>query len=125
MAKIDLKNGAVGIVPDNLQKVVVTGHFVVYDIDETQVLPEYLHRVIQQPDFKEYLWRHKVGAEGRKEVKMDFFESILIPLPSVAIQSQMLSTKYRLIEEIKRLQNELHQVEVRINAMIHGSLPVT
>ena len=125
VAKIDLKNGAVGIVPDNLQKVVVTGHFVVYDIDETQVLPEYLHRVIQQPDFKEYLWRHKVGAEGRKEVKMDFFESILIPLPSVAIQSQMLSTKYRLIEEIKRLQNELHQVEVRINAMIHGSLPVT
>jgi len=33
VAKIDLKNGAVAIVPDNWKNVVVTGHFAVYEID--------------------------------------------------------------------------------------------
>lgn len=59
VSKIDLKNGAVGIVPSGWQNVVVTSHFAVYQIDTNKVLPEYLHRLIQQRDFNEYLWRHK------------------------------------------------------------------
>jgi type I restriction enzyme S subunit len=81
VAKIDLKNGAVGIVPNGWENVCVTGHFAVYEPDRSKLVPEYLHRLIQTSSFQQYLWRNKVGAEGRKEVKLDFFESALIPLP--------------------------------------------
>ncbi len=81
VSKIDLKNGAVGIVPNDWANVAVTGHFAVYSAKKSRVYPDWFHRIIQQPDFKEFLWRHKVGAEGRKEVKLDFFESIKIPIP--------------------------------------------
>ncbi len=74
VAKIDLKNGAVGIVPDELDNVAVTGHFAVYVPDAKKLVPEYFLRVIQSSLFKGYLWRNKTGAEGRKEVKLDFFE---------------------------------------------------
>ncbi len=87
VAKIDLKNGAVGIVPADWQNVVVTGHFAVYEPDRTRLVPEYIHRVIQTDFFRAHLWRNKVGAEGRKEVKLDFFEGEEIPLPSLAEQA--------------------------------------
>jgi type I restriction enzyme S subunit len=80
VAKIDLKNGAVGIVPD-WRNVVVTGHFAIYEPDRSKLIPEYLTRIIQTSFFKAHLWRNKVGAEGRKEVKLDVFESTLVPLP--------------------------------------------
>jgi type I restriction enzyme, S subunit len=90
VAKIDLKNGAVGIVPPDWTNVVVTGHFAVYEPDRTRIVPEYLHRVIQTSFFRAYLWRNKVGAEGRKEVKLDFFQQELIPIPPIAVQQKIV-----------------------------------
>ncbi len=98
VAKIDLKNGAVGIVPSSWQNVCVTGHFAVYEPDDSKLVPEYLHRLIQTRFFQEYLWRNKVGAEGRKEVKLDFFESALIPLPSLRTQ-QAIVRRWRAMQE--------------------------
>jgi type I restriction enzyme S subunit len=80
VAKIDLKNGAVGIVPKDWNNVVVTGHFAVYEPNLSKLVPEYLQLIVQARFFKAHLWRNKVGAEGRKEVKLDFFEEELIPL---------------------------------------------
>ena len=74
VAKIDLKNGALGIVPEEWQMVAVTGHFAVYEADRARLVPEFLRRLIQTQFFKTQLWRNKVGAEGRKEVKLDFFD---------------------------------------------------
>ena len=85
VAKIDLKNGAVAIVPD-WENVAVTGHFAVYEPDRKAILPEYFLRVVQATFFKAHLWRNKVGAEGRKEVKLDFFEALEIPLPPLPVQ---------------------------------------
>ena len=90
VAKIDLKNGAVGIVPQDWQNVVVTNHFAVYEPDRTRIIPEYFHRLIQAGFFKEHLWRNKVGAEGRKEVKLDFFEALEIPVPYPEVQREIL-----------------------------------
>jgi type I restriction enzyme S subunit len=91
VAKIDLKNGAVGIVPPDWNNVVVTGHFAVYEPDRARLVPEYLHRIVQTRFFKAHLWRNKVGAEGRKEVKLDFFESERIPLPPVPQQKSIVA----------------------------------
>lgn len=89
VAKIDLKNGAVGIVP-NWKNVVVTNHFAVYEPNLDIIVPQYFHLVIQTDFFKAHLWRNKVGAEGRKEVKLDFFEAQQIPVPHRDIQQSIV-----------------------------------
>jgi hypothetical protein len=89
VAKIDLKNGAVGIVP-HWKNVVVTNHFAVYKPDLEIIVPEYFHLLIQTEFFKAHLWRNKVGAEGRKEVKLDFFERQRIPVPNKAVQQAIV-----------------------------------
>lgn len=90
VAKIDLKNGAVGIVPD-WKNVVVTNHFAVYKPDRNKIVPEYFHLLIQTGFFRAHLWRNKVGAEGRKEVKLDFFEAELVPVPSIETQLSIVT----------------------------------
>jgi type I restriction enzyme S subunit len=124
VSKIDLKNGAVGIVPPGWSDVGVTNHFAVYEIDTDLVDPDYLHRVIQQPDFKEYLWRKKVGAEGRKEVKLDLFLAIEIPMPDVIVQTKILETKTPIVKKLARLRMQLREAEETIDLMIHGAQAV-
>jgi type I restriction enzyme S subunit len=119
VAKIDLKNGAVAIVPD-WKDVVVTGHFAVYEPDRQAVVPEYFHRIIQSNFFKAHLWRNKVGAEGRKEVKLDFFEAQEIPLPPLPVQRAIVrhwqeaqDTIAETREAIRRRQENLEAVLLR------------
>lgn len=91
VSKIDLKNGAVAIIPDGWDKVVVTNHFAVYEPDLEKLDPRYFHLLIQANFFREHLWRNKVGAEGRKEVKLDFFESQEVPILPLAIQQKIVA----------------------------------
>lgn len=119
VAKIDLKNGAVGIVPPDWKTVVVTGHFAVYEPDRARLVPEYLHRIIQAGFFKAHLWRNKVGAEGRKEVKLDFFEKEHIPLPSLAEQKAIVA-------RWRKAQDDIASAKARVAAITleleHGLL---
>lgn len=118
VSKIDLKNGAVGIIPDSLRNVVVTSHFVVYEPDLSQVYPPYLIRLIQTKFFKDYLWRKKVGSEGRKEVKLDLFESTGIPLPpDVEVQKTVSAEWVRLEEEKRTVDTKMEIAKKRLEAL--------
>ncbi len=122
VAKIDLKNGAVGIVPDNWKNVVVTGHFAVYEPDRSQLIPEYLQLIIQTSFFKANLWRNKVGAEGRKEVKLDFFETEKIPLPPLFIQQAIVNLWKNAQKEIVAYRERVNQVKTEIDAQFFKDL---
>ena len=80
LSKIDLKNGAVGILPDDWAGVAVTTHFAVYEPDRKKVLPEYFRLLIQTPLFKAWLSQNKSGHDGRTEVKLADFEELEVPL---------------------------------------------
>lgn len=90
-SKIDLKNGAVAIIPENWNNVVVTNHFAAYKPDLKKLDPRYFHLLIQAKFFKGHLWRNKVGAEGRKEVKLVFFEQQKIPIPPLPVQQKIVA----------------------------------
>ena len=121
VAKIDLKNGAVGIVPD-WTNVVVTGHFAVYEPDRTKIAPEYFERIIQAPFFKAYLWRNKVGAEGRKEVKLDFFEAVNIPIPPLATQRAILGRWQKARQTVASAEERVREIEIEIESQFFVDL---
>lgn len=81
LSKIDLKNGAVGVLNDNIQEAVVTSHFAVYTPIAESLRPEYLKLLIQTAAFKRWLKAARSGADGRTEVKLELFEDLNIPLP--------------------------------------------
>jgi type I restriction enzyme, S subunit len=81
LSKIDLKNGAVGVLPVDWSNAVVTNHFAVYEPDIARVEPRYLRYLVQTTEFKKWLWANRSGADGRTEVKLPVFENVEIPLP--------------------------------------------
>lgn len=120
VAKIDLKNGAVGIVPDGWDNVVVTGHFAVYEPDKSKLLTEYFHLIVQARFFKAHLWRNKVGAEGRKEVKLDFFEAQHIPLPSPAEQEAIVARWRNAQDRIEQAQSDVTAASKDLDSTLHA-----
>lgn len=117
VAKIDLKNGAVAIVPDQWRNVIVTNHFAVYEPDHSMLVPKFLHLIIQASFLKAHLWRNKVGAEGRKEVKLDYFESLEIPLPSLPIQQAIVDRWVKAQREIREAIEKVSILEKSITEM--------
>lgn len=110
MSKIDLKNGAVAIIPKDWKNVVVTNHFAVYKPNLSSLNPVYLHLMIQAKFFKAHLWRNKVGAEGRKEVKLNFFESLRVPIPPLPTQQKIVAyweTAKQQLEEAEQSFNDI------------------
>jgi len=114
-SKIDLKNGAVSIIPDNWDTAVVTNHFAIYEPDHSQLIPEYFHLLIQASFFKQHLWRNKVGAEGRKEVKLEFFESSLIPIPPLPIQRKIVAYWDKAQQAAEGAKNGKKQIVEELN----------
>jgi type I restriction enzyme, S subunit len=122
VAKIDLKNGAVGIVPDDWQNAAVTGHFAIYEPDRAKLLPEFFHRVIQAKFFKANLWRNKVGAEGRKEVKLEFFERQEIPLPPLAEQKAIVARWREAQKRIAAARSSVEKMKQELPQVIYRAL---
>ncbi len=139
VAKIDLKNGAVTVIPSDWSNVAVTGHFAVYEPNLSRLIPAYLCLLIQTSVFKAHLWRNKVGAEGRKEVKLDFFEAQLIPLPPLSIQQKIVAAwetarKVAAVtaEKIAQLEHDIESefldaigVQVKAPAPIQGAFVIS
>ncbi len=122
VAKIDLKNGAVTIVPDDWNNIIVTSHFAVYKPDLKKLLPEYFHRIIQTSFFKSHLWRNKVGAEGRKEVKLDYFESLEIPIPTLSIQRTVVAQWEYAQAEIEAAKERIEKQKKDIDIQFFSDL---
>jgi type I restriction enzyme S subunit len=101
---------------------VTTGHFAVYEPDRTRLIPEYLHRIIQAGFFRAHLWRNKVGAEGRKEVKLDFFEQQNVPLPPLAEQKAIVARWRRAQDDIAAARERVKRQEAELPLIIYREL---
>lgn len=111
LSKIDLKNGAVGVLPEGWDNAVVTSHFKVYAPDLTQLDPRYFRMLLQTQDFKKWLWANRSGADGRTEVKLDVFEALAIPLPPVAWQQALCNTYADALNRAEQLEWEAEAIE--------------
>ena len=65
LSRIDARNGALGIVPDELDGAVVSNDFPVFDIDESVLLPSFLRWMSQTRGFVELCQRASEGTTNR------------------------------------------------------------
>lgn len=111
LSKIDLKNGAVGVLPEGWNNAVVTSHFKVYVPDTKRLDPRYFRLLLQTLDFKKWLWANRSGADGRTEVKLDVFEALAVPLPPLAQQKNLCDAYAQLQHQATQLEQEADAIE--------------
>ena len=105
LSKIDARNGAMGIIPAELDGAVVTQDFLPYDIDTTKVNPQYFVLVCTTKQFIAFCQSCSSGTTNRQRVDEAKFLNIKVPVPSLEEQD-------KLVEEYnKRIYLVSNQVE--------------
>lgn len=105
ISKIDGKSAAFGIVDSSLEGAIVTPDFLVYDIDKTQILPEYLELVLTNDAILNQFSNSSSGTTGRRRLSQKVFENTLIALPSIDEQRNLLAE----ILDIRKTQKSLDE----------------
>ncbi|MBI3656884.1 MAG: restriction endonuclease subunit S [Acidobacteria bacterium] len=90
-SKIDVRNGAIGIVPAEVPVATVTSEFPVYRIKKHVALPEYIQLVFRTEHFRRIINGMVSGTSGRKRVQPDDLENVEVPLPPLAEQKAIVA----------------------------------
>jgi type I restriction enzyme S subunit len=77
------------LIPDELDGVVVSNEFPLFEIDRSQLDPAYLNRMVQADLFLAELERISAGASGQNRVKESSFLGLRVSLPSLPEQRRI------------------------------------
>ena len=102
LSRIDARNGALGIVPPELDEAIVTNDFPVFDVVENRLLPKYLGWMCRTASFVEECKRASEGTTNRVRLQEDKFLEREIPLPPLAEQR-------RVVARIEELAAQIHE----------------
>lgn len=90
-SKIDARNGAVGLIPATMPKVVLTPEYPVMVPDLTKLRPAFLHYLLRAEHFRHDLRRQASGTSGRKRVTPEAFLSLTVPVPTLEEQDALVT----------------------------------
>ncbi len=90
LSRIDARNGAFGIIPDELEGAIVTNDFLAFDINEDEVEREFFNVFLQSPVFLEACIKASRGNTNRKRVDEDFFLNYQVNLPPLPEQHDLI-----------------------------------
>jgi type I restriction enzyme S subunit len=103
ISRIDARNGACGLVPDELDGAVVSNDFPVFRINEQRLYPGYLGWLSKTRYFVASCWSVSEGTTNRVRLKEEEFFKIEIPLPP-------LSEQQRIVAKIDKVAAKIEEV---------------
>lgn len=102
LSRIDARNGALGIVPPELDGAIVTSDFPLFDVVEDRLAASYLGWKCRTASFIEECKRASEGTTNRVRLQEDKFLAREIPLPPLAEQR-------RVVARIELLAAQIHE----------------
>lgn len=121
-SKIDVRNGAIGIVPDELPVAVVTSEFPVYRIKKDIALSEYILLVFRTGHFRRIINGMVSGTSGRKRVQPDELENVEIPLPTLAEQKAIVARWRKAQDDIAAARERAEKRKAAIDVRFFSDL---
>lgn len=110
LSRIDARNGAFGIIPEELEGAIVTNDFLAFDINEDEVEREFFNVFLQSPVFLEACIKASRGNTNRKRVDEDFFLNYSVNLPALQDQHDLIKQINKGRAKIALAQHEIgHQ----------------
>ena len=121
LSRIDARNGAFGLIPDELDDAVVSTDFPVFTVNESLILPVYLNWMSKTAAFVDLCKAASEGTTNRVRLKEDRFLATEIPLPPLDEQRRLVARIEALaakIEEARGLRRlAVEEAEALAGAM--------
>ncbi len=118
LSRIDARNGALGIVPPELDEAIVTNDFPVFNVVENRLLPTYLGWMCRTASFVEECKRASEGTTNRVRLQESKFLAREIPLPPLAEQRRVVARIEALAAQIHEARTLREEIEAELNAML-------
>ena len=122
ISKIDARNGAFGIISEELNGAVVTGDFPVFDVDKGKLNPSYLQLLSSTKPFIRFAQSCSRGTTNRQRIDVNRFLDLQIPLPPMEEQNAMVAAyknSISLAEQYEqRVANNGKKIQLYINTQL-------
>jgi type I restriction enzyme S subunit len=125
LSRIDARNGAFGIVPEELEGAIVTNDFLAFDINFSIVNPEYLLLLLSSGRYQN-LWQNlSSGATNRQRIQEEQFLDMQISLPSLELQNTLVEDYNSKIKDAEKTLSSVEYLPARIEKILSTELGVT
>ena len=121
-SKIDARSGAIGMLPPEIGKAVVTTEFPVFTGDPARVEGGFAKLVLRTGGFIDALRRRASGTSGRKRITPEAFQDLRIPLPPLDEQRTMVSSHLTALDRAADLERQARQMEARAMEAFEAAL---
>ncbi len=122
LSRIDARNGAIGIVPKDLDGAVVSNDFPVFDLNHEKIDPQFLDWLSKTRDFVELCQRASEGTTNRVRLQEDRFLALEITLPPLAEQRRIVARIEELAAKIEEARTLRQQAADEIEALRTAAL---
>jgi type I restriction enzyme, S subunit len=92
-SRIDARNGAVGIVPPELDGAIVTSDFPLFDVDADKVHPRFFNFYVGRSEFAELCAKASRGVTNRQRLKEQQLLSLKIRVPESLAEQRRIVTR--------------------------------
>jgi restriction endonuclease S subunit len=99
-SKIDVRNGAIGLAPNDVDSMCATSEFPIYSVETENAHSEYIKLLFRSAVFMKLLNSMISGASGRKRIQPSQLEGVKVPIPPFSIQN-------KIAEHWKKAQKEI------------------
>jgi len=113
LSKIDARNGAFGLIPDDLEGAIITGNFWTYKINTDLIDGEWFYYFTHSFNFLEICKNSSTGSTHRKYLNEDIFLSQVISVPKIDDQ-RLIVKKFNEINKLKDLNAEIQDLSDKL-----------
>lgn len=117
LSKIDARNGAFGVVPEDLDGGVITGNFWTFDVDYSIVNPHYLALLTTTDAFIQFCEQASNGTTNRHYLQEPLFLNIKVPIPSLEEQNKLVKAYNDIMVFIK--MEEMKAIDIGLKATVN------
>lgn len=121
ISKLDARNGAMGIVPSSLDDAVVTGDFLLYQINEEIVSVPFFNLLMKNRAFVDICKKSSEGTTNRKRLKPDRLLATTMLVPDKETQKSIVLQLDQCVSKIKEIKSiRLEQIK-EANQLIYSA----
>jgi type I restriction enzyme S subunit len=122
ISKIDARNGAFGIIPNELDGAIVTNDFPLFNINEKRINPHFLLLITTTKEFIRFAQSCSSGTTNRQRMDIDLFLSQKIPLPSITEQNKIVDKYSKTVQEAQDLHTKALELTSEIDHYLFKEL---
>ncbi|MDB6056763.1 MAG: restriction endonuclease subunit [Verrucomicrobiales bacterium] len=123
LSRIDARNGAMALVPSELEGAIATNDFPVFEIRSELILPAYLRYCLFQPSMLRVYEHLSRGSTNRRRLNVEKFLDLKIPVPSdLDMQLKVADTLRKAEEGIGTLHEHFGGMEEELEDLVGSAL---